>query len=266
MRKMKMWKLDKFRFEKLYKELNHREYVHPDPLEFLYLYENPSDREIAGLAASSLAYGRVASILKNVSIVLDILGPNPSDRLKKSSYKDLRQSLGDFVHRFADADKTAAFLVGARNVVREYGSLYECFMNGQKTDDDTVFSGLCFFAETIRKFCPACPGHLTPLPRKRSACKRYNLYFRWMIRCDEVDPGGWDSGLSAKLIVPLDVHMHRIGTKMGFIRRRSADMKCALEMTDAFKKMSPEDPVRYDFSLTRLGIRKDMDLDSFLKS
>ena len=258
-------KLYKSRFEMLYRRLNRREFVHPDPLEFLYEYKNREDREIVGLVASALAYGKVASILKNVSYLLKILGPEPYEFLLAHSQKSLQHALKGFVHRFADSEKTAAFLIGARKAMAEYGSLGECFMHGQEKSDVRIFSGLCFLAETIGKFCPSCPGHLVPMPRKRSACKRFNLYFRWMVRCDDVDPGGWDERLQPKLIVPLDAHMRRIGFALGFTERKSADMKTALEITEAFKKMRPDDPVRYDFALTRLGIRSDMDLESFLR-
>lgn len=255
----------KRKLDALYEKLNRRDYVHPDPLEFLYPYEDASDREIVGLVASALAYGKVASILKSVSFVLKIMERSPSAFLEETPFEIIKNKMDGFVHRFADCERTSSFLYATGKVVQEYGSLGECFMHGQKKDDDTVFSGLCFFAESIRKFCPACPGHLSPEPLKRSACKRFNLYFRWMVRRDDVDPGGWDPGLRAKLIVPLDAHMHRVGLGMGFTRRRSADMKTALEITECFKRMEPEDPVRYDFCLTRLGIRQEMDLESFLK-
>ena len=259
-----MKKPDKSNFERLYRRLNRREFVHPDPLEFLYDYSDPLDREIVGLVASALAYGKVASILKSVSFILEILGPEPSEFLSAQSHESLRNLLKGFVHRFADSEKTAAFLVGLRKTVAEYGSLGECFMRGQEKNDGTILSGLCFLAESLENFCPSCPGHLIPMPRKRSACKRFNLYFRWMVRNDDVDPGGWHKGLRSKLIVPLDAHMHRIGIAFGFTGRKSADMKTALEVTEAFKKLRPDDPVRYDFALTRLGIRSDMDIESFL--
>jgi uncharacterized protein (TIGR02757 family) len=86
-----------------------------------------------------------------------------------------------------------------------------------------------------------------------------------MIRHDAVDPGGWESCSPAKLIIPLDIHMYRLSLQLGFTNRRSADMKTALEITRAFEKISPQDPVRYDFSLTRLGIRDDLNPAFFLK-
>ena len=93
---------EKRKLDDLYEKLNRREYVHPDPLEFLYLYENVSDREIAGLVASALAYGRVASILNSVSAVLKIMGPSPSAFLLDTPYSIVKKKLEGFVHRFAD--------------------------------------------------------------------------------------------------------------------------------------------------------------------
>jgi uncharacterized protein (TIGR02757 family) len=98
-------------------------------------------------------------------------------------------------------------------------------------------------------------------PEKGSACKRIMLFLRWMIRNDEVDPGGWDKISPELLIVPLDTHMHTIGKILGFTERRNADMKTALEITRGFKKISARDPVKYDFCLTRFGIRREMQMN-----
>jgi uncharacterized protein (TIGR02757 family) len=91
-------------------------------------------------------------------------------------------------------------------------------------------------------------------PSRGSACKRLHLYLRWMIRSDEVDPGVWQGLSPARLVVPMDVHMHRIGTQMGFVTRKQPDLKAALEATEYFRSIRPDDPVRYDFCLTRMGI------------
>ena len=253
------------KFELLYNKLNRREYVHPDPLEFLYGYDDIRDREIVGLVSASLAYGRVAQILKSVSSILVHMGPKPSVYLEETSFETLKMSLKGFTHRFATGEKMAAFLIGIKTVIREFGSLEECFNVGLDKAEHTVFSGLSFFAEKIRNYCPVCPGHLVPVPGRMSACKRFNLYFRWMVRHDAVDPGGWKSCSPSGLIIPLDIHMYRICLQIGFTKRRSADMKTALEITREFRKISPQDPVRYDFSITRLGIRDDLNPDFFLK-
>ena len=253
------------KFELLYEKLNRREYVHPDPLEFLYSYDDIRDREIVGLVSAGLAYGRVAQILKSVSSILRNMGPRPSVFLENNSFETMKLSFNGFTHRFTTGEKMAAFLMGIKAVIREFGSLEQCFNAGLNKGEHTVFSELSFFAEKIRKYSHICPGHLVPVPERMSACKRFNLYFRWMIRHDAVDPGGWESCSPAKLIIPLDIHMYRLSLKLGFTNRRSADMKTALEITRAFEKISPQDPVRYDFSLTRLGIRDDLNPAFFLK-
>jgi len=102
------------------------------------------------------------------------------------------------------------------------------------------------------------------LPEKGSACKRMNLFLRWMVRKDRVDPGGWADVPVSKLIVPLDTHMHKISLQLGFTSKKQANLQAALEITNGFKKLVPEDPVKYDFSLTRFGIREGMNMDSLL--
>ena len=110
---------------------------------------------------------------------------------------------------------------------------------------------------------PGKPRSLLPSPVAGSACKRLNLFLRWMVRRDEVDPGGWDHVPPSKLIVPLDIHMHRISLQLGLTGRKQANLKAACEITNAFRAIEPDDPVRYDFSLTRLGIRDDLTPDGF---
>ncbi len=252
-------------FESLYQRFNRREYVHPDPLEFLYGYDDIRDREIVGLISAGLAYGRVAQILKSVSFILMEMGPRPSDYLKENSFETMKTTFGGFSHRFATGEKLAGFLSGIKGVLKKYGSLEECFHAGLDKKEQTLFSGLSFFAEQIRTHCPICPGHLVPVPKRKSACKRFNLYFRWMLRHDSVDPGGWDSCSTARLIYPLDTHIYRFCRQLGFTQRKTADMTTALEITRAFGKISPQDPVRYDFSLSRLGIRDDLNFDCLMK-
>jgi len=97
-----------------------------------------------------------------------------------------------------------------------------------------------------------------------SDLKRLHLFLRWMVRRDEVDPGGWESVTPARLIVPLDTHMHRIALRLGLTSRKQANLRTAGEITAAFRALERDDPVRYDFCLTRLGIRNDMSIEEFL--
>jgi len=250
--------------EGIYRRFNRKKYLHPDPIEFLHAYENIKDREVAGLVAASLAYGRVAQILKSVSEVLNILGPEPALFLKTVDPPRLWNAFTGFRHRFARQSHLAGLLVGIRSLMLRYGSLYRCFLRGLNGTDETILPALIVFARELTGAGNHSTGHLIPLPERGSACKRLNLFLRWMVRKDAVDPGGWDGVPPSKLIIPLDVHMHRVGQALGFTARKQADLQTALEITRGFKRLVPKDPLRYDFSLTRLGIRKDEDLGGFL--
>ena len=248
------------KLEFLYKKYNHRKYVHPDPLEFLYNYNNLQDREIAGLIASSLAYGRVAQILKSTAHILDIMGKSPAEFIKNASVKSLNEQFKGFKHRFATGAHLAVMLMGAKKMILDYGSLYECFLSGIHTNDKTILPGLQVFSEQLAYY--GDPKHLVPIPQKGSACKRMNLFLRWMVRKDEVDPGGWEKISCKKLIIPLDVHMYNISLKLGLTKRKQTNMKTAMEITAGFAKLAPYDPVKYDFSLTRFGIRDDISYEN----
>ena len=245
--------------EKLYRRCNTRIYVHPDPIEFLYEYEDLRDREIVGMIASSLAYGRVVQILKSVRTVLEALGPSPYLFLVSADHETIRKPLEDFVHRFARGGHVAALLWGIKQAIVRYGSLYNCFASGMSSADENLFPAMCAFAAEITGKANG-PGHLVACPEKGSACKRLNLYLRWMVRKDRVDPGGWDEISPGRLIIPLDTHMHRIGLALKLTNRKQADLRTALELTSGFKAISPDDPLKYDFALTRLGIRSGLGL------
>ncbi|MCK4535312.1 MAG: TIGR02757 family protein, partial [Syntrophobacterales bacterium] len=158
----------------------------------------------------------------------------------------------------------AAMLFGMKNVIMKYGSLYACFKTGFINNGESVLPAITEFVEELISGFNCRSNSLLPLPAKGSACKRLNLFLRWMVRRDDVDPGGWDDISPSKLVIPLDTHMHKICLALGITKRKQANMKTALEITRSFQVMAPHDPVRYDFSLTRLGIRKDTDIMSFL--
>jgi len=253
----------KERLEALYSTYNRRCYVHPDPLEFLYHFHDPLDLEIVGFLASALAYGNVKQILKSVSLVLEKTGTCPSAFLRNSSFKRMTDTFSGFKHRFTTGQDIARLLWGVRLAIERHGSLQRCFLSRLRREDQTVIPALSAFVGDV--FPGGC-DFLIPSPARGSACKRLNLFLRWMVRRDEVDPGGWDRVSPSKLLVPLDTHMHRIAMTLGLTKRKQADLRTAMEVTEAFRKISPGDPVRYDFVLTRFGIRKDLDqTDLFCK-
>lgn len=252
---MKSIRVNKKVLEKLYKKYNRRGFVHPDPIEFLYKYKNIRDREIAALVASSLAYGKVRQILKSVSKILDRMSPSPSVYLKKSSPAQIHKTFEKFKHRFTTDEDVSCLLIGMKSAIERHGSLERCFLAGLKDNHDTVLEALSSFERELA--CEKCLN-LIPSTEKKSACKRLNLFLRWMVRKDLVDPGGWKAVPSSKLIIPLDTHMHRIARELGFTKRKQANLRTALEITEAFRKIAPDDPVKYDFVLTRFGIHDQL--------
>lgn len=182
------------------------------------------------------------------------MGVSPFQFLLHSSWASFRKTFSGFTHRFATGEDLAALLAATGRVIRRYGSLQAAFLEGCSEKDETVLPALTHFAGLVIKASPAAPGHLLPHPDRGSACKRLNLFLRWMVRKDAVDPGGWSQIPMSRLIIPLDAHMHRFGLRMAFTRSNQANMKTALEITKGFKTIVPEDPVRYDFMLTRLGV------------
>lgn len=245
--------------DELYDRYNRREFVHPDPLEFVYGYADPADREIVALIASSLAYGRVAQILKSVSGVLARMSPSPSTFLHGTSRASLVEVFDAFKHRFTTGRDLADMLWGARRAIEKHGSLRECFLAGLRPGDDTILPGLAAFVDALTLH--ETPGHfaLLPSPARGSACKRINLLLRWMVRRDDVDPGGWDRVGASSLLVPLDTHMYKIGRALNLTRRKQPDLRAAVEITAGFRTIVPDDPVRYDFALTRPGILEEND-------
>ena len=259
----------------LYRRYNRREFVHPDPLELVYNYSTPEDQEIAGLLCACLAYGRVAQILVSVSRVLDLMGDEGGGRTPGSPHaflgrvtdRELRDLLRRFKHRFTTGSEVAALLIGVKRTIVEHGSLEALFTAGMKKSHDTVLPALELFVERLRRAAgglKACPSLLSS-PADGSACKRLNLYLRWMVRRDKVDPGPWHRVPRSKLVVPLDTHMFRIAQALGFTRRRQANLTTAIEITEAFARHSSRDPVRYDFCLTRLGINPLLDKSELLR-
>jgi uncharacterized protein (TIGR02757 family) len=243
--------------EGLYLVYNRRELVYPDPLAFLYEYGDPLDREIAGLVASCLAYGRVAQILKSVRKILSPLGPHPHRFLLRGRLPE--GLFGDFKHRFTTGEQVRGFLNRASAILRSHGSLEafmkQCSQGGDFLEALNRFSRGLSPSREVLSATARGSFSLLAAPENGSACKRLALYLKWMVRRDDVDPGGWTVFSPQELIVPTDTHMHGIALRLGLTARKQADLKTALEITRAFAQFCPEDPARYDFALTRFGIR-----------
>ena len=248
--------------ETLYRRYNRARYIAPDPLQCLAPYGDVADREIVGMVASGLAFGNVQSILRSTEVVLSRL-PRPARDLDGMTRHELERLFDGFRHRYVTGVDVARMLWGIKEARARYGSLDSLFAACMQPEDETILDALGRFSEILRG---GCPNYLLPEVAKGSACKRLHLFLRWMVRHDAVDPGGWTCLTPGQLLMPMDTHSHRIARLLGLTSRNAADARAMLEVTAAFRMLRPDDPVRYDFCLTRLGIRTDTDQDSFVNA
>ena len=245
-----------------------RRFLDSDPVGIVRRFDDPEDREIVGLIAAGLAYGRVSSIRGSLESLLGRLGPRPSRFV--ASYDPARDAalFDGFVHRFTRGRDIALLLHLVRQVKERAGSLESFFVEG---DVDPVAPtlgpaldsfGSRLFALDARPFVrdgvvPHRDGArwLLPLPAGGSACKRSCLFLRWMVRPDDgVDCGVWTRVSPSRLVLPLDTHLLRVVRALSWTRRKSAGWPMALEATARLRALDPADPIRFDFALSRLGI------------
>jgi uncharacterized protein (TIGR02757 family) len=247
--------------EKLYKRYNRRELISPDPLQFLYHYSDPADIEITAFLASALAYGRVQQIEKSLTNLLERMGDSPYEFVVNFD-KNKRRTLKDFKHRFTTGNDISDLLTLFKTIIGKYGSIEQYFVRGYNPGDSNIIPALTKFCNSLLDIHAA--GHkgqatrglkyLLVSPAGGSACKRLNLFLRWMVRDDDVDAGLWKSIDKAKLIVPVDVHMGRLCKILGLYDRKTVSLPAAAEITESFAEIEPADPVKYDFALSRIGI------------
>ncbi len=222
--------------------------ITPDPLELVLRYDDPRDQEVAGLIAAAFAYGRADIVVTNVSRVLEGMQPSPFAYLATFNRRQATEHFAGFAHRFHKTPELVGLLERIAAAIAAYGSLGALFRRCYRSRDADIGPALTRFVESLGS------DYLLPSPRDGSACKRMNLFLRWMVRRTPPDLGIWDFVDPAKLVVPLDTHVHRIATFLGLNKRKTADWKAARSITDRLAKFEPQDPVRYDFAICRLGI------------
>ena len=238
--------------------------ISPDPLELVLPYEKKEDREAAAFLASCLAYGRAAQIVKSASGILKALGPSPAAFLKEGNPEHLRSLCSSFRHRFTSGEEMGGLLTALGEVLREHGGI-EGHLGHCAAKAPGLLEALSLFTEELRRKAGLKGTFLLPSPAGGSACKRLFLFLKWMVRHDDVDPGGWTLLSPADLIIPLDVHMFRLCSALGLTARKQPDLKAALEVTEVFRAVLPSDPLKYDFVLTRFGIRREMNEEVFIQ-
>ena len=243
-----------------------------DPLSFCHRYRDPADQEVVGLIAASFAYGQVKIILANLAKIFNVLGPSPRRFVERFEPEEGQRLFAGFKHRFNDGRDLCALLWAIRTMLAEADSIGDFFLAGMAPTATDVTTALTGFSGSVLSLdygpvfgSDAIPDDsyfpfLFPSPAAGSACKRLCMYLRWMVRpADGIDLGLWREIPPARLIIPVDAHIQRLGRYLGFTNRRQADWRMAVEITGALRKLDPLDPVKYDFSLCHLGISEGCD-------
>mgnify|MGYP001162469292 FL=1 len=249
--------------EKIYCQVDFKKYIKRDPVEFLHKYKNPRDIEVAGLIASSLAYGRIDLFKPVIESILTAMGGNPYQYVMKFSPKRELHKFEKLNYRMTRGIDIACMIYGIHTICREYGSLkqmfYSYYQKSQGNLKITLSQMTDFFCSIDttplygKKIYPRSYLFLFPSPAKGSPCKRLNLFLRWMVRNgDGVDFGIWSKIPPSKLIIPLDIHISRAANYLSLSKRKNPSWKMAREITETLKLIDPADPVRFDFSLCHL--------------
>ena len=258
------------RLDELYRHYDHR-FVTPDPLEFVRAQADPRDREIVGLLASSLAFGTVGQIKKSIGVVLEALGPRPAEAVARLDPRVLAARLAGFRHRWSDGRDVACLLLFMRQMIEARGSIEGFFAEGVDPRAPDISAALRSFTERAlgldhgglyrgQGLAPdAGVRYFFPSPEDGSACKRLNLFLRWMVRRDAVDLGVWSVIEPRLLVIPLDAHIFTISRRVRLTRYKSAGWAMATDITKRLRRLDPEDPVKYDFALHRMGLFKKHD-------
>lgn len=238
-------------------QYNQPEFIADDPVCIPHLFSRKQDIEIMGLWAAVLAWGQRKTIIAKCKELLTLMDNAPYEFVLHHQESDLKRMLA-FKHRTFTSTDTLYFLYFFQQFYRQHASLEAAFLPEGYTADTPMEACLTHFHRLFFSL-PDAPErtrkHIAT-PERNSACKRLNLFLRWMVRKDNrgVDFGIWHSLTPAQLICPCDVHVDRVARLLGLIRREATDWKTAVELTESLRSLDPTDPVKYDYALFGLGI------------
>ncbi len=240
-------------------EYNRPNFIPNDPVCIPHQYAKKQDIEIAGFLAAVFAWGQRKTIINKSNEFLAMMDNDPHAFVLGYEENDLKSFL-NFKHRTFNSTDALYFLHFFKWFYEKHDSLEQAFSIGMDTSQQNMENGLRGFFQLFFSL-PDHPirtyKHI-PTPDRKSACKRINMFLRWMVRKDDcgVDFGIWDTIQPHQLICPCDVHVDRVARKLGMIQRKQTDWFTAIELTDALKSFDPIDPVKYDFALFGLGVEE----------
>ncbi len=235
-----------------------------DPIWIVRRYEQPADREVAGFISAALAFGRVQSVINSIEGMLAVMGPSPAAFVRAFDPARDRRAFDHLVHRWTSGADMAALVWVLHQMIAKRGSIEGYFVEGLAPDAVDVSDALQSFStralaldqKAVYLRTRPKPGvaYFFSRPSSGGACKRLNLFLRWMVRHDQVDLGVWTGVRPGQLIVPLDTHVIRVGQCLQLTRYKSPGWKMAADITASLRQLDPLDPVKFDFSICHLGM------------
>jgi uncharacterized protein (TIGR02757 family) len=253
--------------DRLYSEFNYPDSA-TDPIHIVRRYSRDDDREVVGFVAAALAFGRVASVMQSIERVLAIAGPRPAAYVRAFEPRRHAAAFATVVHRWTRGPDLVALVWLMRQMIDSAGSIEGFFAEQFDAAASDVEHALdSFSARALALDLDAAYGkqrgraksrlgvcYFFPRPSAGSGCKRLNLFLRWMVRRDALDLGVWTRVPPAKLIVPLDTHVIRVGRCLRLTNYVSPGWPMARQITASLRALDPDDPVKYDFALCHLGM------------
>lgn len=258
---MSKQKLTKSFLESLYRKYNRLNSI-DDPVWKIIYQKEEIDKEILAFIAAQYAFGNITQINKTLEKIITLFNPSPIERILDDDYvKHLKKN--SFInHRFLFHNEFIGLVKTLKRIYTEYGSLKKLFLMNYNSNEKNLKNSIASFSNRLRKIHI---GHsrtsirklkfLYPSPESGSACKRLNLFLRWMVRKDNVDLGLWKEIKTSQLVIPLDTHIYQVAKHFGLTNRKSPSWNMAVEITENLKKFDEEDPVKYDFALSHLDIK-----------
>lgn len=249
--------------DQLYADFNYPDSA-TDPIQIVRRFSRDDDREVVAFVAASLAFGRVTSVLQSIERVLGVVGTQPADYVRRFDPRRDAAAFNGIGHRWTRAADIVALLWLMRQMIDRDGSLEGFFLSGYDGDagdvehalDDFSSRAMALNLKEVYGRAAKRPGvcYFFPRPSAGSGCKRLNLFLRWMVRRDQLDLGVWRRVSPAKLIVPLDTHVIRLGRCLRLTDYTSPGWRMARDITASLRELDPDDPVKYDFALCHLGM------------
>jgi uncharacterized protein (TIGR02757 family) len=235
---------------------NQPAFIENDPICIPHLFNNRKDIEIIGFWIAMLSWGQRTTIINKGKELCDIMDYAPYDFIMNAGDKDY-QRLETFKHRTFNGGDALSFASFFRWYYQQYETLESVFIDCDGSDEGRGIAKIKTLFLESPDFLPRTKKHIAS-PCNNSSCKRINMFLRWMVRKDErgVDFGLWHQIDPKNLMIPLDVHVHRVATNLGLLTRKQADWKSVVELTKLLRIMDSNDPVRYDYALFGMGIKE----------